>query len=99
MGFRCGEKLWDFHGASDHSFSRISPGTMLVPALLDYGFSHGYKEYDFLRGEESYKMRWSTGVHQSYWLRIWSKSWIARAHALVYLDLKPAVNRLFGRAT
>jgi len=97
MGFRCGKRLWDFHGAYDHSFSRISPGTMLVPALLDYGFSHGYDEYDFLRGEESYKMRWSTGVHQSYWLRIWSRNWISRAHAFVYLDLKPGVKRLVAR--
>jgi CelD/BcsL family acetyltransferase involved in cellulose biosynthesis len=99
MGFRCGKNLWAYHTAYDRSFSRLSVGTMLVNAVLDYGFSHGYNEYDFLRGEEPYKTRWSTGVHQSYWLRIWSKSWIARAHALVYLDLKPAVNRLFGRAT
>ena len=94
--FRCGKKLWGYHTAHDHDFSRLSPGTMLVPAMIDYGFEHGYDEYDFLRGEESYKTRWSTGVHQSYWLRIWSKNWISRAHALLALDLKPAVNRLLA---
>jgi hypothetical protein len=97
--FRCGKKLWDFLTAYDHTFSRLSPGAMLVSALVDYGFSRGYDEFDFMRGEESYKMRWCTGVHQSYWLRIWSGNWIARAHALVYLDLKPAVKRLFAART
>lgn len=97
LGFRCGKKLWGFLTSYDPSFSHLSPGTMLVPAVVNYGFSHGYDEYDFLRGEETYKTRWSTGVHQSFWLRVWSGNWVSRAHALVYLDLKPALNRLFGR--
>ena len=96
FGFRCGKKLWGYLTAYDHSFSHLSPGTMLIPAVVDYGLSRGCDEYDFLRGEEPYKARWSTGVHQSYWLRIWSRNWISRAHALVYLDLKPTVQRLFS---
>ena len=93
MGFRCGKLMWDFLGAYDHNYARLSPGTMLVPALLDYGYSHGCNEYDFLRGEEPHKARWSTGVHQSYWLRIWSRTWTSRAHAFYHLDLKPALTR------
>jgi len=95
LGFRCGKKLWGFLTAFDNSFSHLSPGTMLMPTVVDYGYSHGFTEYDFLRGEESYKMPWSTGVHQSYWLRVWSKSWLARAHAGYYLKLKPLRQRLF----
>ena len=97
LGFRCGKRLWGFHTAYDQAYSRLSPGTMLVPALLDYGFSHGYEEYDFLRGEESYKMRWATGFHQNYRLLIWGRRWTSRARALVYLDLKTAVYRLMGK--
>ena len=66
FGFRCGTKLWGYLTAYDHSFSHLSPGTMLIPHVVDYGLSHGCDEYDFLRGEESYKTRWSSGVHQSY---------------------------------
>jgi CelD/BcsL family acetyltransferase involved in cellulose biosynthesis len=97
LGFRCGKKLWGFLTAYDHGYSHLSPGTMLMPSVVDYGFSHGYNEYDFLRGEESYKSRWSTGVHQSYWLRIWSRSWISRAHAFFHLDVRPKVKRLLRR--
>jgi CelD/BcsL family acetyltransferase involved in cellulose biosynthesis len=99
VGFRCGKKLWAYQTAYDSSVSRLSPGTMLVNAVLDYGFSHGYKEYDFLRGEESYKMRWSTGFHHIYQIQVWSRRWISRARAFIYLDVKPKVYRLFGGTT
>jgi CelD/BcsL family acetyltransferase involved in cellulose biosynthesis len=97
LGFRCGKRLWDYSTAYDHSFARFSPGTMLVPAVLDYGYLHGYCEHDFLRGEEAYKMRWATGFHQNYRLLIWGRRWTSRARAWVYLDLKTAVNRLAGK--
>ncbi len=99
LWFRCGKKLWGFLTAYDHAFSRLSPGTMLVPAMIDYGFSHGHNEYDFLRGEESYKMRWTTDYHQNCRLLIWSRRWTSRARAFMYLDLKATVYRLLGRAS
>jgi len=95
--FRCGRKLWDFLTAYDHTFSRLSPGTMLVSALVDYGFSRGYDEFDFMRGEESYKMQWTSKLRQSHRLMIWSRRWASRARAFVYLDLKPAVYSLMGK--
>lgn len=95
--FRCGRKLWDFLTAYDHSFSRLSPGTMLVSALVDYGFLQGCDEFDFMRGEESYKMQWTRKLHQSHRLLIWSPRWVSRARAFVYWDLKPAVYSLTGK--
>jgi CelD/BcsL family acetyltransferase involved in cellulose biosynthesis len=97
LGFRCGKRLWDYSTAYDRSFSRLSPGTMLIPAILDYGFSHGYSEHDFLRGEEPYKLRWTNDYHQTYRLMIWKKRWSSRTRAFIYLDLKPKVYGLFGR--
>jgi len=96
--FRCGTKLWEFLTAYDHSFARWSPGIMLVLALLDYGFDHGCDEFDFLRGEESYKKEWSSDVHQSRRLLIWNPRWASRARAWVYFDVKPLVYSLFGKA-
>jgi CelD/BcsL family acetyltransferase involved in cellulose biosynthesis len=97
FGFRCGKRLWDYNKAFDHTFSRYAPGTLLVAALLDYGFSHGYEEYDFLRGEEPYKTVWSTRFHERFRLQIWSDRLIARTRAFVYLDFKTAVYRLLGK--
>jgi CelD/BcsL family acetyltransferase involved in cellulose biosynthesis len=97
LGLRCGKRLWEYSKAYDRAFSRFAPGTMLVPAVLDYGFAHGYEEYDFLRGEEPYKKVWSTGFHQNYRLLIWSRRWTSRARAFIYLGLKTRVYQLLGR--
>ena len=71
------------------AFSRLSPGAMLIPAIVDYGFSRGYTEFDFLNGEEPYKMRWTTGYHHTYCLQIWNRRWISRLRASVFLALRP----------
>jgi CelD/BcsL family acetyltransferase involved in cellulose biosynthesis len=97
LGFRCGKTLWDYNKAYDHAFAQLAPGTILIPAVFDYGFSHGYQEYDFLRGEEPYKIVWSTGFHERFRLVIRSQHWTSRARAFVYLDLKTAAYRLFGK--
>jgi CelD/BcsL family acetyltransferase involved in cellulose biosynthesis len=97
LGFRCGKRLWDYNKAYDRTFSQFAPGTLLVAALLDYGFSHAYEEYDFLRGEEPYKTVWSTGFHNRFRLMVWSKRWISRSRAFVYLDFKKVVYRLMGK--
>ena len=98
LGFRCGKKLWDYFTAYDASFSHLSPGTMLIPAIIDHGFAQGCTEYDFLRGDEPYKMRWSTGCHDTFRLLIWKRGWWSRARAFAYLDLKEQVYRLIPRA-
>jgi len=97
VGFRCGKALWDYNKAYDPVFSQLAPGTILVPSVLDYGLSHGFEEYDFLRGEEPYKMIWSSGHHDRFRLLIRNPCRNSRARAFVYLDLKEAVYRLFGK--
>jgi len=91
---RCGKKLWGYHRAFNPSFSRLSAGTMLDTALIDYGFSHGYEEYDFLYGQEPYKMRWNTGCHERFRLVIWSQRWASQAKSFIYLDLRRATSWL-----
>ncbi|MGA7256950.1 MAG: GNAT family N-acetyltransferase [Terracidiphilus sp.] len=88
LGFRCGKRLWDYTKAYDRSFSRFAPGTLLLPALLDYCFEHGYEEYDFLRGEEEYKTVWSTGCHRRYRIIVWNNRLRSRLQAAAYLKLR-----------
>jgi len=96
LGFRCGTKLWDYSKAYDRSFARFAPGTMLVHGMITHGLSHGCEEYDFLRGEEPYKLVWSTACHRSFRLLIWNRRWASRARKLVYCDVKKAVYQLMG---
>lgn len=96
LGFRCGHKIWDYTKAHDGSFSRFAPGTLLLPALLDYGFQHGYDEYDFLRGEEPYKLVWSSESHSRFRLIVWNGRRMSRLRKFIYYDVKTAINNLLG---
>lgn len=94
-----GGKLWEYTKAYNRSFSRLAPGTLLLPALLDYGFERGYHEYDFLRGEEPYKMVWSAGCHRRFRLLIWNRGGISRMHKFLYRDVKTPIYRILGKST
>jgi len=84
--YRCGKSLWGYQTAYDHTFSQLSPGTMLIPELIDYCYANGLEEFDFLRGEERYKMRWNTGFHETFRLLIWNKRLMSRFRSFVYLN-------------
>lgn len=98
LGFRCGSKLWDYTTAYDSSYSRFAPGTLLLPALLDYGFERGFDEYDFLRGEEPYKLVWSIGRHRRFRVLVWNNCRISQLRKFVYYDVKKAIKSLLSAA-
>lgn len=99
LGFRCGEKLWDYAKAYDGSFSRLAPGTLLLPPLLDYAYANGFREYDFLRGEEPYKMEWNDGLHRQFRLLIWNRRRASRLKKFFYYDAKETMNRYLPKRT
>jgi CelD/BcsL family acetyltransferase involved in cellulose biosynthesis len=96
MGFRCGRKLWDYMTGYDPSFARFSPGKILLPHVWDYGYSRGYHEFDFLSGEEPYKMRWSTGCHEKFRMRIWNRRSISRIDEWLQKDVRTAFQKIIA---
>lgn len=94
LGFRCANKLWSFSKTYDRTFFRCSPGTILSSNIIDYGFLNGYVEYDFLIGEEDYKLKWSTGANEMVRIAAWPDSWSARRKAFMYFDVKPLLYRI-----
>ena len=97
FGFRCGDRIWDYTKAYDRSFSRLAPGTLMLPALLDYAYTKGFREYDFLRGEEPYKMEWSDGCHRQFRLLVWNRRRTSRIRKFLYYDVKNAMDRYLKR--
>lgn len=79
--YRCGRKLWGYLTAYDHAYADLSPGMILIPAVIDYAFANGFDELDFLKGEEDYKLRWATDFHRTYRMVIWNRRWASRLHA------------------
>jgi CelD/BcsL family acetyltransferase involved in cellulose biosynthesis len=65
---------------------------MLIPAAVDYAFSRGDTEFDFLSGEEPYKMQWTKGFHHTYRLMIWNRRWVSRLRAYRNVRLLPPIS-------
>lgn len=83
--YRCGSKLWGYLTAYNHAFAHLSPGTVLLCNAIDYGFAHGCDEFDFLRGMDKYKMRWTSSVRRNRRMILWNRRWISRLAALALL--------------
>ena len=49
--------LADYNGGWDQTYPQLSPGTRLQSFMVHYGITHGFRFFDFLRGEESYKVK------------------------------------------
>ena len=67
-----------FHGGTvfcylqgfDPAFSHLSPGTQLMFAVLDDAVRLGMRRFDFLRGEEAYKMHWRPRGEPTYRIEV-----------------------------
>ena len=49
-----------YQSGLDPEFSALEPGYQTNTAAINYAISNGFKYFDFLRGDEPYKARWST---------------------------------------
>ncbi|HWA95905.1 MAG TPA: GNAT family N-acetyltransferase [Terracidiphilus sp.] len=93
VGFCCGSRLWDYTKAYDRKYYRFAPGSSLLPALLNFGYRRGFTEYDFLRGEEPYKLVWSSGIRKRHRLLIWNHRMASRVRKFIYCDVKLSIRR------
>lgn len=97
-------RMWD--GRLDPRFSRFSPGRLVDLAVLRRALADPTcTEYDWMRGEERYKLRTSSEVQPSECLLAWS-SWrvrgvvgsprVLRSFLKRLKDRHPALERVWG---
>ena len=91
--YRCGTKLWGYQTAYDREFSKLSPGTLLICAAIDYGFKHGCDEFDFLRGMDTYKLRWTGDFRRNKRMILWNRRWLSRFAAFALLQQRARLSR------
>ena len=46
---------------ADPAYSRFGVGTLFISSVIEWAIRKGYREFDFLRGDEPYKQLWATG--------------------------------------
>ena len=66
-------KLYAYLCGFDPEYARYRPGHLAVRNVIKYGIEKKLKEFDFLRGNEEYKMRWGTLVRNNLEFRITKK--------------------------
>jgi hypothetical protein len=70
---------------------KISLGNLLVGYSILNAISSGFKQYDFLKGDERYKFHWSNSGQSTLQLNVWQKRPVGYCLALVKLT------RSFGK--
>ena len=62
VGFVFRNVYYDWNTAFDLEYASDSIGIILCNHVIEYCFGHEIREFDFLRGEEDYKRKFSTGI-------------------------------------
>jgi len=61
----------------DLDYRRLSPGTVLQAMCINQAIKDSATEFDFLRGNEPYKQKWTNGQRQLYTIEVMTGSWYA----------------------
>lgn len=82
LDFVLRDRLWHYQCAYDEDFGRTRAGSVLAYASLEYAWQQGIREFDYLAGEEPYKLARTTGSRAIHYLaghRRTAKGWLAYA--------------------
>ncbi len=62
--------IYAYQSGIDPTRLDLQPGCAMQLAVLAWAISHGYRAYDFLRGDESYKSHWNAQRRDSLEIRV-----------------------------
>ncbi len=96
-GFRKDRTYFFYTTAFDEAYASLSPGTLLFSRLMKVLIGEGMTEFDFLRGDDAYKTRWTDLRRENLSVSIVRRSWRSMAAALLFLYAEPALARLLRR--
>lgn len=87
-----------FNGGYDQRYLKYSLGTLLVTELVNWAYLEGRTLFDFLRGKEAYKLKWTSLVNKNKDIYLFSNS-LAGKIALYRLYIKDSRKRIGFKAT
>lgn len=78
LNFAYRGKVYGYIRGFDLEYSKYSPGSLLMVKSIESAIEQGMKEFDFMKGNESYKKHWTNSRSTS--LRIVAKNSNIRSH-------------------
>ena len=98
-GFKYQSKFYYYLSGMNPFYSKYGPGNLLILFVLQKCIDDGLKEFDFLRGEEEYKTRWTSLSRKNFDVVLVKKGlcplirdWVARKYRFGVRSLKNVVN-------
>ncbi|MEM7393600.1 MAG: GNAT family N-acetyltransferase, partial [Verrucomicrobiota bacterium] len=86
--FRHHGRVYSYNSCFNAAFANASPGEVLTAAVLEEAWASGCTEYDMLRGDEDYKLRWSKTVRTEDEVMLLSPGMASGLYRLFHMNLK-----------
>lgn len=93
-GFAFGGCLFYYQLGIDPEWENYSPGTVLFYEVINEAFVTGLKEFDFLRGNEEYKNRWTKSHRLLFAVNIYNKTFHGAFLRIIFY-LKSLIKKIF----
>ncbi|NJD52640.1 MAG: GNAT family N-acetyltransferase [Candidatus Methanoperedens sp.] len=77
LGFEYEDRYYYYQTGSDPNYSSYSIGNIHILYILEDLIARGLKEFDFLRGDEAYKLRWQSLLRNNNRIVMMPKSYIS----------------------
>ena len=88
--FKYNNVIYPWNTAFDPEYFRFSVGKILHRLAIEDAFKSGYKEFDFMRGDEDYKLKWTNKTRiNSEIILLNSKNLLSKYFGFYYVSLKP----------
>lgn len=78
FGYR--KKNYAYQSGFDPRFARYSVGSLAHLCVMESCIRKGLTEYDFMRGDEQYKLWWHAKVRKNFEVQLVRKGWLAKAY-------------------
>jgi len=98
-GFVYQDTYYYYQTGFDRSFENKKPGLLVLYHAIEQSFQTGLKRFDFLRGEEEYKLKWADSENRTYHLLmpLTSKARLALQARKGYLRVKRKLKGLLRK--
>ncbi|MDP2939810.1 MAG: GNAT family N-acetyltransferase [Candidatus Omnitrophota bacterium] len=74
FGFIYRDRFYYFMPVHNNEFYQYSPGRLLLYDLIHKCFDNHIRQFDFMLGEEDYKLDWKTGIERLYFVTMFQKT-------------------------
>jgi CelD/BcsL family acetyltransferase involved in cellulose biosynthesis len=97
-GFVTGNRFQFYQSGMDPAWSKFSVGTVIMGKTINDAINSGCREFDFLRGNETYKSHWAKEAREQISVALFNHRFQSRA-VLAGLALRRKASRLKSRFT